>query len=117
MLRFVADENFNGHILRGLLRRIPELDIVRAQDVDQLRGADDPTLLEWAAREQRVLLTHDVSTMVRHALERLRSGKQLAGVFEVHADFPIGSAIEELALVAQASFEGEWQGQVRFLPI
>jgi precorrin-6B methylase 2 len=33
MLRFAADENFNGDIVRGLLRRNPKLDIVRIQDV------------------------------------------------------------------------------------
>lgn len=49
MLRFVADENFNNDIVRGLLRRTPELDIVRVQDVE-LSGADDPTVLDWAAR-------------------------------------------------------------------
>lgn len=62
MLRLAADENFNNDIVRGLWRRKSELDIVRIQDVG-LSGADDPTVLEWAARERRVLLTHDVTTM------------------------------------------------------
>jgi hypothetical protein len=55
MLRLVADENFNNNIVRGLLRREPDLDIVRVQDVG-LSGVDDPTVLEWAAQEGRVLL-------------------------------------------------------------
>jgi hypothetical protein len=63
MLQLVADENFNNDIVRGLLRRRPELDIVRLQDVVGLSGADDPTVLEWAAQQGRVLLTHDVSTI------------------------------------------------------
>jgi len=29
MLQFAADENFNNDIVRGLLRRKPDLDIVR----------------------------------------------------------------------------------------
>ncbi len=62
MLRLAADENFNNDIVRGLWRRKSELDIVHIQDVG-LSGADDPTVLEWAAREGRVLLTHDVTTM------------------------------------------------------
>lgn len=33
MLRFAADENFNADVVRGLRRRLPELDIVRVQDV------------------------------------------------------------------------------------
>ena len=61
MLRLAADENFNNNIVRGLLRQRPGLDIVRIQDVG-LSGADDPTVLEWAAQEGRVLLTHDAST-------------------------------------------------------
>lgn len=53
MLRLAADENFNGDIVRGLLRRNPRVDIVRVQDVG-LSGANDPTVLEWAAAENRV---------------------------------------------------------------
>jgi len=73
MLRFAADENFNNNIIRGLLRRQPELDIIRVQDVG-LRGADDPTVLGWAAQEGRVLLTHDVATITQYAYERMEAG-------------------------------------------
>ncbi|MGI9063016.1 MAG: DUF5615 family PIN-like protein [Pseudonocardiaceae bacterium] len=66
MLPLAADENLNNDIIRGVLRHNPKIDIVRVQDVG-LRGADDPTVLEWAAAEGRVLLTHDVATMSRYA--------------------------------------------------
>ena len=49
MLTFLADENFNGDIVRGLRRRQPELDILRMQEIG-LRGVDDPALLEQAAQ-------------------------------------------------------------------
>lgn len=55
MLFLVADENFNNTIVRGLLRVKPNLDIVRVQDVG-LFSASDPTVLEWAAKEDRILL-------------------------------------------------------------
>jgi hypothetical protein len=61
MLKFASDENLNNNIVRGLLRKKPDLDIVRIQDVG-LIGADDPTVLEWAAGENRVLITHDVAS-------------------------------------------------------
>jgi hypothetical protein len=32
MVALAADENFNNDILRGLLRRKPDLDMVRVQD-------------------------------------------------------------------------------------
>ena len=116
MLRFVADENFNNNIVRGLLRRKPDLDIVRVQDVG-LSGADDPTVLEWAAQEERVLLTHDVTTMTRYAYERVQEGRLMPGVFEVSRAVPIGRAIEDLLLLAECSLDGEWEEQVRYLPL
>ena len=45
MHRFVADENFNNDIVRGVRRRKPVVDIVRVQD-SEISSADDPTVLE-----------------------------------------------------------------------
>jgi len=116
MLRLAADENFNNDIVRGLLRRKSALDIVRIQDVG-LSGADDPTVLQWAAQEGRVLLTHDVSTITKFAYERVSIGKLMPGVFEVSRSVPIGIAIEDILLLAECSLEGEWDGQVNYLPL
>jgi len=116
MLRLAADENFNNNIVRGLLRRQPELDIVRIQDAG-LSGADDTTVLEWAAQEGRVLLTHDVSTITKYAYERVRADQPMPGVFEVNRSVPIGRAIEDILLLAECSLDGEWEGQVRYLPL
>ena len=116
MLRFVADENFNGRILRGLQRRLPDLDIVRVQDTP-LASAGDPEILEWAAGEGRILLTHDVSTVTRFANDRVRAGEPMPGVVEVNTRMAIGRAIEEIELLAQASLPGECEGQVMYLPL
>ena len=116
MLRLAADENFNNNIVRGLLRREPELDIVRIQDVG-LSGADDPTVLEWAAQEGRILLTHDVSTITKYAYERVQAGLVMPGVFQVHRTDPIGRAIEDILLLVEYSWDGEWEDHVRYLPL
>lgn len=116
MLLLAADENFNNDIVRGLLRRSPDLDIARIQDVG-LSGTDDPTILEWVAQEGRVLLTHDVSTITHYAYERIRAGKSMPGVFEVSRNVPIGVAIEDILLLAECSLDDEWEGQVRYLPL
>src|SRR3970040_2245335 len=115
MLALAADENFNNDIVRGLLRRKPDLDIVRIQDVG-LSGADDLRILEWAAQAERVLLTHDVSTIAAYAYERLSAGLPMPGVFEVGRDAPVAAVIEDILLLAEYSLEGEWEGQVRYLP-
>jgi hypothetical protein len=116
MLRFAADENFNNDIVRGLRRRNPELDIVRVQEAG-LSGAVDPDVLEWAAREGRVLLTHDVATMTRHAYERVAAGRPMPGVFQVSRGVSVSLVIEDIFLVAECSAEGEWEHQVRYLPL
>jgi hypothetical protein len=116
VLKLAADENFNRDIVRGLLRRKPDLDIVRVQDAG-LGSADDPDVLEWAAREGRVLFTHDVATMSRFAWERASAGKSMPGVFEVPSSIPVRQAIEDILLVASCSLDGEWEGQVRYLPL
>jgi uncharacterized protein DUF5615 len=115
-LRFLADEDFDNDILRGMLHRLPNLDIVRAQDVG-LSGALDPRVLEWAAMEGRVLLTHDVSTMTAHAYARITSDLRMPGVFAVSQLGPISQVIEDLVLLAECSLPGEWEGQVRYVPL
>lgn len=116
MLRLAVDENFNNDIVRGLLRRVPHVDIVRVQDVG-LSGADDRAVLEWAAREGRVLLTHDVTTITKYAYERVEQGLPMPGIFEVSMDVPVGKAIEDIVLIVTCSEEGEWEGQFRYLPL
>jgi predicted nuclease of predicted toxin-antitoxin system len=116
MLRLAADENFNGDIVRGLLRRNPQVDIVRVQDVG-LSGANDPTVLEWAAIENRVVVTHDVSTLAGHAFARVTAGQRMPGVFAVRSTGSISHTIEDLVLLSECSLEGEWEGRVQFLPL
>ena len=116
MLRLAADENFNNDTIRGLVRRKPDVDIVRIQDVG-LSGADDPDVLDWAARQGRVLVTHDVSTLSKYAYERVAAGEPMPGVFEVGTRLSIARAIDDLLLIVECSLDGEWEGQVRYLPL
>jgi len=89
MLQLAADENLTNGIVRGLLRRNPDLDIVRIQDAD-LMGTDDPAILEWAARTGRILVTHDFRTIPRYADERTEAGLPMLGVFVVPGSMSIG---------------------------
>lgn len=116
MLKLAADENFNNDVVRGLLRRRPDLDIVRIQDTE-IAGADDASVLDWTAQNNRVLLTHDVSTITADAYDRVRDGRSMPGVFEVGRNVPTSVAIEDILLLAECSFESEWEGQVRYLPL
>jgi hypothetical protein len=115
MLRLAADENVDAKIVRGLRRRNPWLDIVRVQEAG-LEGADDPTVLDWAAREGRILVTHDIATISAPAYARVLAGLPMPGVFKIRPHLSKGQIIEELLLLVEASEEGEWEGQVFYIP-
>ena len=115
-MKFLADENFDNRIVRGLLRRQPNLDIVRVQDLE-IAGADDPIVLAWAAEAGRILLTHDQRTIPGYAYERLAAGQIIAGVIVVRDTTPIGTVIEDILLIVECSSETEWINQLQRLPL
>ena len=59
--------------------------------------ADDPTILEWAARHGLVLLTHDRKTVPPFAYDRVASGLAMPGVFVVAGNMPVGGADSRVA--------------------
>jgi len=111
VIRLLADENFNNNTVRGVRLRETGIDLVRVQDIG-LAGADDPSVLEWAAQQRRILLTHDVSTITAFAYDRVRAGKPMPGVFEVGRTVTLRSAIDDILLLATCSVDGEWEGEV-----
>jgi len=116
MLRLLSDENFNGDIVRGLFLRQPDLDLLRVQDVG-LRKVDDPAILDWAASNGRILLTHDRATMPNFAYERLSQGQPMSGLFVINDRMPVRQVIDELLLLIDCSEQDEWKGIVLYLPL
>jgi hypothetical protein len=116
MLPLAADENFNNNILRGLLLRKPDVDIIRIQDVG-LSGEDDPIILEWTAKNHRILITHDVESIPELASERIKSGLVMPGVFIVNQEIPISRVIDDLLLLIECSDKDEWINQIFYLPL
>jgi predicted nuclease of predicted toxin-antitoxin system len=116
MLKFLSDEDFNGHVLRALLSSEPALDVVRAQDVG-LSGTPDPGVLDWAANAGRVLLTRDRGTMTGHAYDRIRAGLPMPGVVVTRDGLPVAVQVQDIRIVANCSLPGELDDQVVFLPI
>lgn len=115
-LRYLLDENCNARILRGLRRRAPQLNILTVHEAG-LRGDPDAEILEFAATEQRVVVSHDVRTMTVHAKARLLATKPMSGLILVYQDYPVGQAIDDLVLIAEVSTVEEWQGKIIFIPL
>lgn len=116
MIRFLTDENFNGHVLRGLRRRNTSIDIVRVQEVGLMRTADE-LILEWAATEGRVILTHDSATMEGYAYDRVKAGLPMPGVIEVPNHLTFRQVIDDLQMIASIARDDEYEGQVAHLPL
>jgi hypothetical protein len=116
MLPLAVDENFDNDVIRGVLLRQPTSDIVRVQDAG-LAGAPDPDVLAWAAREGRVLLTHDAATCINDAYTRVGAGEPMPGLFVVPQGAAIGQVIDDLVVLIECSLEGEWESRIVFIPI
>ena len=82
MFRYLADQNFNGKIVRGALLQNANLEIVRIQETE-IDGAKDPEVLSWAAKENRIVLTHDRATMPHFSHLRVTAGEPMPGVLVV----------------------------------
>jgi hypothetical protein len=58
-----------------------------------------------------------VNTVTKYAYQRVAAGLEMPGVVEVPRWLPIGQAIEEILTLAECSQEGEWEGQVIYVPL
>jgi hypothetical protein len=115
VLRFLIDHDFNERILRGVRSRA-DIDAVLARAVG-LDDKPDPQLLSWAAAENRILVSHDLQTMPRFAIARVRGGESMPGLILVPQDLRIGEAIEELTMIARCSDQTEWGDMIVYIPL
>src|SRR5713226_7751811 len=99
MLRLLIDHDLDQDILRGLLRRVPDLDSVTAYEIG-MSEAPDPELLAWAAEARCVLVTHDRRTMPAHPTRRLAAGDDIAGAIAVSSPHALESRIPLAALLS-----------------
>jgi hypothetical protein len=116
VIAFLVDQNFNEHIVDGLTRRDAAMTFTHVRDVG-LASAPDPTILEWAATQRLVLLTHDGKTIPRFAYARVAAGQPMPGVFLVDDQMPIGQAIDEVLMAAHCLSAEECKDLVRYFPL
>jgi hypothetical protein len=119
-LRYLLDENQRGVLWQVLqrhnVRAIDPIDVLRVGDTPDLPlGSDDRTILRWAEREQRILVTFDRSSMGRHLADHLAAGNHCPGIFLVPIESKPVRILEFLVLAAYASKPAEWLDWIKYL--
>jgi predicted nuclease of predicted toxin-antitoxin system len=99
MIRLLIDEDVHGDIVEGLRRRLPTVDLLRVQDVG-LSNTPDRDILQWAASEERIVVSVDKKTLPVDAWNRVALGLPMPGVAILRTVLSIGQAIRELELMA-----------------
>jgi predicted nuclease of predicted toxin-antitoxin system len=114
-LRFLADANFVSHIRTGLVRREPSIDFQTA-DSAELTGKSDAEVLQIAASDNRILVTHDRKT-IPTAFAKFIQFQPSPGVLIVPLKLVWVIAIEELLLIWSASEADEWVNTISPIPL
>jgi hypothetical protein len=84
-VRLLFDEDFNGRIIRGVRRRPIAFETITAAEAE-LESRDDDVVLEWAANNGRLLVSHDRRTLRPAAERRLSSGLLMSGLILVRQE-------------------------------
>jgi hypothetical protein len=120
-LCFVLDENLRGRLWQAIQRHnlhgVDWIDAVRVGDPSDLPlGSDDPSILLWAEREGRVLVSFDRRTMPGHFKDHLAAGHRSPGIFLIQRGCRIRDVVAFLALAAHAGNESQWWDQITHIP-
>ena len=119
-LAFLLDEHLRGPLWRAIeahnRRTTPPLDVVRVGDPDDLPlGLPDPQIVQWAERENRILVTHDRSTMPDHLATHLAAGGHCPGIFLLRRGARISDVVAFLVLADAASDPEDWANRVEYV--
>jgi predicted nuclease of predicted toxin-antitoxin system len=114
-IKFLADENLRRAIVLGVRRREPTVNFVEAFEVGA-DAKDDLTVLNIAAGESRILVSHDLRTMPQH-FRQFMARRDSPGVILIPPKLSLSVAIEDLVTIWLASEAEEWVNQSRYLPL
>lgn len=111
-----ADNDLNVLIVRATLRLEPSIDFRTAHSAG-LDGLSDDVVLERAAEDGRILVTHDKRTMPRHLANLIRRGFRSPGVLVViPQDAALARIVESLVLIWADGRAHDWINVITKVP-
>src|SRR5215468_9960610 len=114
-IRFQADADLDQTLVTALLRREPSIDFQTASAAG-LADLDDMEVLGIAARDGRILVSHDSRTMPHHFATFLQS-QTSAGLLIVPQHLTLVVVVEDLLLIWSASSPEEWVNRICYLAL
>ena len=114
-IKFQADADLDGRVLRGLRRVAPEIDIQSAKAAG-IPSLDDLEVLRIAALSDRILVSQDRRTMPAH-FARYATLARSPGVLLLRETVSIVAAIEDLLLIWSASERDDWVNHLVWIPL
>lgn len=118
MIRYLLDEHILPAIRQQLIHKAPDLIVWIIGDPDAPpKGTGDPDLLLWCESHEFLLITNNRKTMPFHLKNHLTAGHHVPGILVVDFSRGMGQLLEELILIAYASFENEYEDRIVYLPL
>ncbi|OKH25536.1 hypothetical protein NIES593_04115 [Hydrococcus rivularis NIES-593] len=117
-LKYLMDENIDPAYFTRLRLNLPDL-IVRVigEPNTPSKGTKDPKILLWCEEYDFILVTNNRRSMPVHLSEHIDRGHHVPGIFILNPNLSVGQNIDELMLIAEGSFDDEYQDQIIFLPL
>ena len=117
-MRYLMDENLDPVYKTQLLMRMSELIVYAVGDPGcPAKGTLDPEILRWCEGNHCILVTNNRQSMPPHLKDHLAQGRHIPGILTLNENLSIGDNIEELLLIAGASFDDEYLDRVVYLPV
>ncbi len=114
-IKYQADNDFNGIIIRTVKKLAPEIDFQIAPKAGLHLGTPDGQVLKIAAQEGRLLVSHDRKTMPTHFANFIAS-QSSPGVLIVSRKLTIAQAAEWLILFWSDSEAEEHVNSLTHIP-
>jgi hypothetical protein len=118
VVRYLLDEHIPRWLRRVLVQRAPDLEVWCVGDPQAPSlGDSDPQILAWCQSHEFILVTNNRASMPRHLAEHLAAGGHVPGILVVDPTATFDELVTDLVLIAGASLPGEFNDQIRYLPV
>src|SRR5262249_32670542 len=117
-VKYLLDENVDLEYRFQLIRHNPTLTVWAVNDPGApAKETPDPDILRWCEEHDFILVTNNRRSMPRHLADHLAEGRHVPGIFILNPELSLGETIEELILIAEATFADEYADHISYLPL